>query len=394
MPDFYIPYILPTVALAVALGLRVPMLWRAGRRDPDVRATALLLLWAAAVLIVITPVNIDRLNRWTGIANFSAPWAYSFLTAFCATALTMIMRWREPPSERRDRRMSAIYWIYAGIIAALWLTFLLADVPEPRIYDLDTYYATTPWMREHVLLYVLAHAVSSLVAASMLWRWFPEITKGWVRSGVVCLQIGWACALTFDIAKIIAVGARWTGHNLDLLSTNVAPPFALLEAVLVALGFIIPQAGPALQARIRNGRDYRHLRRLWRAVRVTDAAAPTVHFGVFAPLEPKLVQREQRIHDALRVLAPYFDHAVYQQRYTAAAVEHGEERARGLAGALAIQQAVAAYTAAKPLDTSDQPAPIGPEVTDHLDAIGAALQGPRLLDRLRPTSRESVTTHV
>ncbi len=159
-----------------ALVLKAPTLLRAWR-DPDVRATTLLLLWASAVLVVITPINIHRLNVITGVPNIAAPWAYSFLTAFCATGLTMIMRWREPPSNRRRRRMIAIYWIYAGIGLGLWSTFLLADVPEPRIYDLDTYYASTPWMREHILLYVLAHAVSSLVAAGMLWKWYPAIAK-------------------------------------------------------------------------------------------------------------------------------------------------------------------------------------------------------------------------
>ncbi|CAM5320483.1 hypothetical protein SGRIM128S_01975 [Streptomyces griseomycini] len=80
----------------------------------------------------------------------------------------MIMRWREEPSHRRRRRMRRVYAIYAGVIAALWGTFLLAEAPVARIYDLDTYYATTPWMREHILLYLVAHMVSSLVAASML----------------------------------------------------------------------------------------------------------------------------------------------------------------------------------------------------------------------------------
>ncbi|WP_331763774.1 hypothetical protein OH738_40430 (plasmid) [Streptomyces hirsutus] len=396
MADLNVPYIVPTAALVVALALRGPMLWRAGRRDPDVRATALLLLWAAAVLVVITPINIHRLNVWTGIPNIAAPWAYSFLTAFCATSLTMIMRWREPPSDRRRRRMIAIYWIYAGIIAALWITFLLADVPEPRIYDLDTYYATTPWLREHILLYVVAHAVSSLVSASMLWKWYPEITKGWIKSGVVCLQMGYASGLVFDVAKLIAVGARWSGHDLDALSTKVAPPFALLKAALVALGFIIPQAGPAIQTRIRNGRDYRRLRALWRTVRVTNAAAATARFGVLTPVDLKLMQREQRIHDALRVLAPYFDHTAYQRHYAEAAAEHGEDQARGLAGAVAIHKAVDAYTANAPLSTHDQPPLIGPEVTEHLDTIGKALHRPRLLDRIRQrtTSTESVTVHV
>ncbi|MFE4580530.1 hypothetical protein [Streptomyces chartreusis] len=95
------------------------------------------------VHVVITPVNVQCLNEWTGVPNIASPWAYSFLTVFCATGLTMIMRWREEPSARRQRRRRLIYWTYAGIVAALWVKFLLAHMPEPRIYDLDTYYAST-----------------------------------------------------------------------------------------------------------------------------------------------------------------------------------------------------------------------------------------------------------
>jgi hypothetical protein len=120
---FQIPYALPTALLTLALLLKFPTFVRTWR-DPDVRATTFLLACATAVLVVITPVNIERLNELTGIPNIASPWAYSFLTAFCATGLTMIMRWREVPSAGRRRRMRRIYWIYSGVIVALWGTFL------------------------------------------------------------------------------------------------------------------------------------------------------------------------------------------------------------------------------------------------------------------------------
>ncbi|MGV9509394.1 MAB_1171c family putative transporter [Streptomyces tendae] len=394
-PDFHIPYVLPTALLAIALVFKFPTLVRAWR-DPDVRATTILLACATAVLVVITPINIHRLNVWTGVPNIAAPWAYSFLTAFCATGLTMIMRWREPPSERRRRRMIAIYWIYAGIIVALWGTFLLADVPEPRIYDLDTYYASTLWMREHTLLYLFAHMVSSLIAAYMLWKWFPEVTHRWLKAGVIFLQVGYASGLVFDITKLIAVAARWTGTDLDWLSTKAAPPFALLEAVLVALGFIVPQAGPFLQRWGRDQAEYVRLRALWRTVKVVGPAAATARIGFLAPLDLRLMQREQRIHDALRLLAPYYNPAAHQAAYTAAHATHGEEAARGIAGAIALQDATVAYEKKALHDTSDQPPQIGPDVTDHLNAIARSLYRPRTLDRIRGqvASTESANAHA
>lgn len=393
-PSFHVPYILPTALLALALVLKLPTFLRASR-DPDVRATTLLLTWATAVLVVITPVNIERLNVLTGIPNIAAPWAYSFLTAFCATGLTMIMRWREEPSERRRRRIRRIYWLYAGIIAVLWLTFVLADVPTARIYDLDTYYASTPWMREHILLYIAAHMVSSLVAVSMLWKWFPEVANRWLKAGVVFLQLGFASGLIFDGAKMAAIGARWSGHNWDVLSTQAAPPFALMEAALVALGFIVPQAGPFLQKWIRDQREYRRLDPLWRALRVLTPAAAKARFGPWTPLDLRLMQRRQRIHDALRVLGPYLDPALHQQARKAAHAKHDTPNADDIAGAITISAAISTYQQGGPSITHPQELQGGVVASDRIEGIASALSQSHILEdvRRRMASTESVNHH-
>ncbi|MGA5121351.1 MAB_1171c family putative transporter [Streptomyces pseudogriseolus] len=393
-PSFHVPYVLPTVLLALALVLKLPTFLRASR-DPDVRATTLLLTWATAVLVVITPVNIERLNVLTGIPNIAAPWAYSFLTAFCATGLTMIMRWREEPSERRRRRIRRIYWLYAGIIAVLWLTFVLADVPTARIYDLDTYYASTPWMREHILLYIAAHMVSSLVAVSMLWKWFPDVANRWLKAGVVFLQLGFASGLVFDVAKMAAIGARWTGHDWDVLSTQAAPPFALMEAALVALGFIVPQAGPFLQKWIRDQREYRRLGPLWRALRVPAPAAAKARFGPWTPLDLRLMQRRQRIHDALRVLSPYFDPALHQRARKAAQARHETPTADDIAGAITISAAISTYQQGGPSTALPQGLQGGVVVSDRIEGIASALSHPHILEdvRRRMASTESANHH-
>ncbi|MGW2722017.1 MAB_1171c family putative transporter [Streptomyces sp. NPDC001492] len=374
-PHFHIPYAVPTALLATALLVKLPTLVRAWR-DPDVRATAVLLASATAVLVVITPVNIERLNELTGVPNIASPWAYSFLTAFCATGLTMIIRWREEPSERRRRRMRRIYWAYAGVVVALWVTFLLAHAPEPRIYDLDTYYASTPWMREHILLYLTAHMVSSLVAASMLWKWFPELENRWLKAGVVLLQLGFASGLLFDAAKLTAIGARWSGHDWDALSTKAAPPFALMEAALVALGFLVPQLGPFLHRWIRDRREYRRLRPLWRAVRVLGASAAPARLGFWAPLDLRLMQRRQHIHDGLRLLNPYLDESLYQQAYEAARAAGDEARARGAAGAVAVRAALAARGTGAPATPDPGSARTAARITADIESVSRALRRP------------------
>ena len=387
----HIPYWIPTALLATALAAKLPTFARAWR-DPDVRATTVLLASATAVLVVITPVNIERLNRLTGVPNIASPWAYSFLTAFCATGLTMIIRWREEPSERRVRRMRRIYGAYAGVVVALWVTFLLAHAPEPRIYDLDTYYASTPWMREHILLYLTAHMVSSLVAAFMLWRWFPQIVDRWLRAGVVFLQLGYASGLLFDAVKLTAIGARWSGTDWDGLSTTAAPPFALLEAALVALGFLVPQVGPFLQRWVRDRREHRRLRPLWRAVRVLGASAAPARLGFWAPLDLRLMQRRQDIHDALRMLGPYLDRGLYDRAYEAALPDHGEVRGRAAAGAVAVRAALDAHRAGLPAGS------VGPgaQLSDDIEGVSRALAHPRTVDTLRRrvTSTESPIAHA
>ncbi|MER8119012.1 MAB_1171c family putative transporter [Streptomyces sp. NPDC094031] len=379
LSDFHIPYVLPTALLALALVARFQMLVRAWR-DPDVRATALLLGLATTVFVSVTPINIHRINAMTGVTNIAAPWSYSLLTAFGASCLTMIMRWRETPSEQRRRRIRRVYVIYSAIIAGLWTTFLLADVPVERIYDLDTYYATTPWMREHVLLYLVAHMVSALVAAYMIGRWFSAVTSKSLKAGLICLQVGYASGLVYDATKMIAIGARWSGANWDVLSTKVAPPFALLDAVLVAVGFIIPQAGPALSRWYSDARDYRRLHSLVRTLQAIEPSAARARVGRWAPLDLRLVQRQQRIHDAFLRLAPYYDDGLYQQVYDTARTARGETRARGLAGASAIRAAITSYQQGKPVDHGSQSAQIR---TDDLDAISAELRHPVRISSLR-----------
>ncbi|MEU8502996.1 MAB_1171c family putative transporter [Streptomyces lavendulae] len=402
LTDLRIPYLLPTALLMVALIFKAPTLARAWR-DPDVRATTLLLGLATAVFVSVTPVSIHEINTMTGIPNIAAPWGYSLLTAFCATCLTMIMRWRDEPSNLRRRRMHRVYLIYSGIVLALWITFLLADVPEERIYDLDTYYAGTPWIREHILLYLIAHMASALVAASMLWRWLSEVESRWLKTGLVFLQMGYAFGLVFDVAKLTAVAARWADADWDFLSTRVAPPFALLDAILVAIGFIVPQAGPYLQDRIRDGAHHRRLRPLWHTLRMLAPAAAQARVGRWAPIDLRLLQRQQRIHDALLRLAPHLDYHLYARAYVAASARHDGETARGIAGAVTIQVAAATYrqpasadTDADPEPTANRPALIKTEITDHIDAISRAMRRTRATEniRLQATIAESVTPHA
>ncbi|MCE0444871.1 hypothetical protein LT493_04925 [Streptomyces tricolor] len=167
-------YAVPAALLAVAFVIKLPLLRRAWQ-DPIPWATALLLGIGAIVFASLPPANLHRINVLSGIPNFAGLWVYSLLTAYCGACLWLIITWREPPSAVRRRRTRLVWVAYTVIIVGLWTTFLLGDHHVERIRDLDTYYADTPWMREFVLLYLVAHLVSALVAAGMLWAWYREV---------------------------------------------------------------------------------------------------------------------------------------------------------------------------------------------------------------------------
>ncbi|MEW2318939.1 MAB_1171c family putative transporter [Streptomyces bauhiniae] len=381
----HLPYLLPAALLVLALALKAPTFLRAWQ-DSDVRATTLLLLLAAAVFVSVPPAVIHRVNTVTGVPNLAAAWVYSLLTAFCGSCLAMVVTWREKPSRRRSRVIRRIWALYAAVIAALWATFLLADVPDERVYDLDTYYATEPWMREHILLYLTAHTVSALVAAYLIWTWISQVRGAWLRTGLVFLQAGYAFGLVFDVAKYVAVGARWTGNDLDWLSTRLAPPFAILDASLVAVGFILPQAGPRLQKWARDRAGFRRLRFLERALREVGPSTARARVGVLAPLDLRLLQRRQRIHDGLLRLAPVLDAGLWQRAHDAAlAAGHPERTARGIAGAITVDAALTAWRTGRrqAVTTGAGALPrLGSEEGD-IEAISRVLPRPRSLDPIR-----------
>lgn len=349
--ELYISFWIPTAVLTAALVIKLPSivkLWR----DPLLRAVGGLLLLACAVFVFAVPGTIAWVNRVTGIPNFSAPWVYSLITAFCASCLLLIIAWRGGLSDRSAPTRRAMRWVitlYSGVIVALWVLFALADVPEERVRDLDTYYATTPFMREEIVLYLLAHAVAVLITYRLVRNWVrADGLDAWLRWGLKSLGVGYALNVVYDASKLTAVFARWTGHDLDWLSTHLAPPVAALSAILIAAGFILPHAGQYLHGRWRVRLGHWRLRPLYMLLRSVNGSG--VPFTVRATPELRLTRRETFIRDVLLHLARHFDEDLLRRSYDAA-VALGHEpgrRARALAAAVTIQDAVTVQAAGSP----------------------------------------------
>ncbi|MFD5158752.1 MAB_1171c family putative transporter [Streptomyces hawaiiensis] len=381
LDGFSVSFWLPIGALTVALVIKLPSLVKMWR-DPMLRAVGGLLLFACAVFVFASPSVIGWTNRVTGVPNIAAPLVYSLLTALCASWLLLIVAWRNGLSDRSASTRRAARWVvfaYAGVVAALWVLFWLADVPVERRRDLDTYYANTPFMREEILLYLLAHTVACSVTARLIWNWVrTDGLDAWLRWGLRFLGVGYATNLLFDAAKLTAVTARLTGHDLDWLSTYLAPSAACVSATMVAIGFIIPHGGQYLHERWRIRLAHWHLRPLYLLLRDVNGGAP---FTPRATGELRLIRRETYIRDVLLQLARHLDEDLRERSYDAA-VGLGFEpgRAKALAAAVTILDGVAARERAPQRDSAASPS--GPDTTYLLQEIQAVSRALRHRDHI------------
>jgi hypothetical protein len=392
----YISFWLPTVVLAAALVIKLPSILKLWR-DPLLRAVGGLLLFACAVFVFAAPSTITWTNRVTGVPNIAAPWVYSLITALCASWLLLVVHWRNGRTERHADTRRATRWVvclYAGVVVALWVLFALADVPVEQIRDLDTYYAATPFMREAILLYLFAHMTASLITSRLVWNWIrTDGLDGWLRWGLRFLGVGFATNLLFSIAKLTAVVARWTGHDLDWLNTNIAPSAACVAATLVAVGFIVPHAGQYLQERLLLRRRHRALKPLARLMRTV--AGSREPFALRAPHEMRLIRRETFIRDALLQLSRHLDEELRGRAYDAA-VTLGFERGRAQALAAAVTILHAMECAQDAPDADAASAPDTSYLLQEIQAVSQVLRSPEEIKAVRTRAAvpaESMSTH-
>ncbi|GAA0641190.1 hypothetical protein GCM10009535_18000 [Streptomyces thermocarboxydovorans] len=381
LSEFYTSFWwIPAGVLAAALAIKLPTIIRLWN-DPLLRAVGGLLLLACAVFVFVAPSTIVWVNRVTGVPNIAAPWVYSLLTAFCACCLVLIIAWRNGLSDhsastRRTTRW--VLWSYGGVIVALWVLFALADVPVERTRDLDTYYANTPFMREEILLYLLAHTTAALITSKLIWNWIrTDGLDAWLRGGLKFLGAGYALNLGFDAAKLTAVVARWTGHDLDWLSLDVAPALACASAVSIAIGFILPHAGQYLHERWWIRLVHHQLRPLYLLMRQVNGSG--VPFTWHSSPELRLTRRETFIRDVLLPLARHIDESLHRRCHEAAlGLGFAPERAKALAAAVAILDAVDRRP-----EAGDGDAEGGRDTTELLLEIGAVSRELRRPDDIR-----------
>ncbi|MEV5434611.1 MAB_1171c family putative transporter [Streptomyces sp. NPDC052682] len=309
------------VYLAAGVSALSCLLLLPGRRTtvryPLALSTCAAVALGALVFACSAPLTLAAVNSLTGIPNFGAPLTYGMLSAYSCALLVLLINWRGGPRERVRRLVLRSIAAYGLLVAAIVVLFARADADTERLTDLDTYYATTPYMREMIVLYLLGHTAATGAMCAVCVKWGREVT-GLLRLGLRLVLAGALLDLVgFQLTKYTAVAARWSGHDLDVLSTSVAPPMAALAALLCSAGFVLPRLLPPAVAHWRGLGDYRRLDPLWSLLR-SVSASPKPPAAWWQLPQARLHWREVCIHDGLLALAPYFDDRVREQAREAA----------------------------------------------------------------------------
>ncbi|MFJ2822539.1 MAB_1171c family putative transporter [Streptomyces toxytricini] len=374
MTDGLILYV-PGSVMILALLIKAPTL-RRGWDQPLMRAVCAVLFAGCLVMFLAAPPTIAAVNRLTGITNFSAPLVYGALTAFSGSCVVLVLHWSGGPPAvvRRATRLTVA--VFGAVTLLIVLLFVQGEAPVERLRDLDTYYANTPWVREMIVCYLLAHTAASSVMTVLCWKWLRRVGPSLrrlrpLRTGLALIVLGGVLDLCYLVSKWAAVGARWAGRDWDALSTYVAPPFAAAAALMVGSGFIVPLVGgsPAW----RDYSRYRTLRPLWKELRgFASPSVMTVPLTWWSPIGIRLIHRESVIDDGILALGCWFDPGVRLAAYEAARAEGiGEPQASVVADAAMLAAAVrrrAAADLAGCVGEHREPADRGPDDPHRLDS--------------------------
>ncbi|EMF53449.1 MULTISPECIES: MAB_1171c family putative transporter [Streptomyces] len=331
-------YYVAAAVVWTGFAVQLPGLWH-GWRDPLKRALCTVILLAGCCFVLGAPPTVGFVNDTLGVPNAAACLTYGAVNAFSAASLVLIVHWRGADDPARLRRVSRGWLLaYTVIIAAQTALFAAGDAPVERRADFDTYYAGTPFVREMIVLYLLAHLAAALTTTIHCWRWTLQI-GGWTRRTLAVLAVGWLCSSAYGVVKMTAVAARWGGHHWDPLSTRLAPMLATVGAVLTSAGYVLPLLGPRIDSLLA----FLRLGPLFRLVGARNTGRirrdVLLSWRSLGDVELRLTSRTTAIRDGLRDVSVHFDEAVRERAYRQAlslGSSTGEAEAIGDAAMVAV----------------------------------------------------------
>ncbi|MGW5849711.1 DUF6545 domain-containing protein [Streptomyces sp. NPDC055254] len=349
-------YYLPAAVLGAALLAKWPSLQR-GWRSPTVRTVNALLFLPCAGFVLSSPPTITAVNRLTGICNLSALLVHCIMTAYACASLLLLDYWRGKSGEVARTRRRARVWKTGCfvVIVALAGLFALGDVPVERPRDFDTYYATTPFISEMLVLYLLTYIAAGAATTIVCWNWLIDIGRRTARGtrtavdrplriGLLVLVIAALANIVFGLFKLTAIAARWAGRDWDALNESLSP-FISASGMMVGVGLLVPAYGPGLIDRVWHPvRAVSALRPLWRLVRRSGLATGSRMFlppPWYAGPEQVLLYRMTTVHDWMLELCVHCTDDVREAAYRRAKEGGAAEREAVAAGLAAMFTAAA-----------------------------------------------------
>ncbi|MFE2193667.1 MAB_1171c family putative transporter [Streptomyces olivaceus] len=313
-------------ALWLGLAAKAPDLLR-HRHDPYLRAICAVLALAGLCFLLGAPPTVGAVNGLSGVSNLAAPLTYAAITGYCAASQVLVVHLRGGPGVGRTARRWTL--AYTAVVLGIAVAFALGEAPAERLTDFDTYYAKTPYLAEMIVLYLVAHLTAVTVTTVSALHWARQV-RGALRAGLVLLGTGALCGAGYSVAKLVAVGARWSGLDWPVLGTAVSPAAAGLGALLTVVGVLVPLLAPRVAEWRRAGREYARLEPLERTLddllvrRALRLPRPRL-----ASPATLLMWRRTSIHNALSHLDAYVDRDLYERTRARALAATGDAELAG-----------------------------------------------------------------
>ncbi|GAA2622781.1 MULTISPECIES: DUF6545 domain-containing protein [Streptomyces] len=365
------------------------------RRPHDMllRAACLLLFTGGCNMLLAAPESIVQLNRLSGTANLAAPVVYATTTAFSGASLLLIINWRPAPPRQTRRASRLCVSAYGLVVLAVFLLYGAGSTPVEQVALFDVYYANTPYIREMIVTYLVAQGVAMMVACSLCWRWSREV-HGSLRAGLRTLAPAYLIIVCYVAMRLVAVAARWSGHNLDFLVDQVSPRLAAPSAALGAVGFLLPLAGPPVATAARSVRQLWQLAPLWRALQ--DVSTPGAVRATLpwwrTPPAMLLTGRKTALYDAILALTPHCDPAVRESAHRAA-LRRGDDASSAEVTADAAMILVARERQAADAEQPPDGTPRSPWHARDLVPLSLALASPVVRDIHRQFAPSEKAAH-
>lgn len=370
--------------IAVALMLAVVLVrCRDALRDPRnlrLRAIAFAHGLTALGFAAAIPANYVAIGTLFGLPNLATLIVYAAIALCLAAMQTATVAAHGTASSRSRLGL----WGTLTAVGVMAVVFLLAhDVgDQPHPLDFDAHYALNPTISLYQWVWWSTYTVG-VARMGLACHRAARSRLPWLRAGMRVSVVGCVVVWGYVPNKMLSWAASWSGGNWAVLSTTVAPAFALFGAVLIAIGYTLPAV-----PRWARTRD---LRPLWRSLRRLDTVAPPLRtHGV--PSEHRMMIR---IMDRMLALREHLSPEVARRVGELAdqlGLHHGEQRhaaieAARLAVGLRHQQQGRTYThpvpiRVRPAATTTEPSDVTTDsgvtlhtVDEPADVVGTDLDG-------------------